>query len=208
MQAGRRVRQQRRHGIVHDRVGHQVVVIEDDDDVRAAAGDVVDEHRQHITDHVRPRRVEDGQRPTGQSRHRLRGGQQQVAPESVRIIVAGIDAHPAGRHRRTLQPLGDHRALPPARWGHDQGERNRQRLVERVEQSLAADRRLPEPRRVQLGRHHDIREPAVGRTGLTRHGQHRREHCHPSSPPRSRHPRDNLVTSLPTGWTHSPAGSV
>ena len=91
MDLGREVVQEQAEGLVTDRVGDQVVVVQDQHQRRPHRGQVVDQRRHH---HPLQLHASAAQRPQGDGPHpRLNGPQRrhQIAPEAGRVV---IDSHP------------------------------------------------------------------------------------------------------------------
>ena len=103
-----------------------------------------------------PGRVQPPQRDGARRRARLVGGQQQVPPEALGVVVAAIERNPAGGDGVAGQPVGHERALAPSGRRDDQGQRQGRPQAQHVMQPFALYALLPEARPEQLGRDHDL----------------------------------------------------
>ena len=99
-----------------------MAVIQHENHGRVARDELVDEGRHDVALDIRTRGIEAPQYgragPDG-----LSGSEDDIAPEPLRIIIAGVNGDPAGGDRVPAQPVADQRALAPPRRGLDQGER-------------------------------------------------------------------------------------
>ena len=148
--------QQRGHRRVHLGAGDEVVVVQHQDQRGPLRRQFVNERGEHVTQHVGAGRVQSPQRGGPRRRARLVGGEQQVPPEALGVVVAAVERNPARGDIIPGQPVGHDRALAPPGGRYDQGQRQRPPLAQQVMQPLALHGLLPEARPEQLGRDHDL----------------------------------------------------
>ena len=148
--------QQRGDRRVHLGAGDEMVVVQHQDQRSLGRRQLVDERGEHVAQHVGAGRVQPPQRGGPRGRARLAGGEQQVTPEALGVVVAAVERNPARGDIVPGQPVGHDRALAPPGRRDDQGQRQRPPLAQQVMQPLALHGLLPEARPEQLGRDHDL----------------------------------------------------
>jgi len=67
-----------------------VVVVQHERQGTAGGGQFVDEHRQHVAEHVGAGHLQAAQRDRAGRGAGLAGGEQEVAPEALGIVIAAI----------------------------------------------------------------------------------------------------------------------
>ena len=148
--------QQRGDRRVHLRAGDEMVVVQHEHQGIRSRRQFVDERGKHVTQHVGAGRVQPPQGGGARGRARLAGGEQQVPPEALGVVVAAVERNPARGDIIVGQPVGHDRALAPPGRRDDQGQRQRPPLAQQVMQPLALHGLLPQARPEQLGRDHDL----------------------------------------------------
>ena len=148
--------QQRGDRRVHLGAGDEMVVVQHQDQRSLGRRQLVDERGEHVAQHVGAGRVQPPQRDGARRRARLVRSEQQIPPETLRVVVAAVERNPARGDIVPGQPVGHDRALAPPGRRHDQGQRQRPPLAQQIIQPLALHGLLPEARPEQLGRDHDL----------------------------------------------------
>lgn len=126
MQLGRPAIEQRCKRVVDFRIADQVVVLQDQQQVLRQRREVVDEAWQHIARHIGTGTVKAAQGSCPNLVAGLISRKQQVAPEPLRVVVAGVQRHPTGSNVVTAQPFRHNCGLAPAGRGDDKGQRHTQ----------------------------------------------------------------------------------
>ena len=154
MHISRKMVQEQAEGLVADRVGHHVVVVQHQHQRPAHRAQVVDQRRHH---HPLQLHARAAQRLQGDGPHpRLDGPQRrhQIAPEAGRVVVALIQRHPSHPPATSrLAPLGEQgRLAGPGRRGQ-QAQLGLQAGLEHRLETSTGNQPGARGRRRQLGPH-------------------------------------------------------
>ena len=126
MQLGRPSIEQHCKRVVDFRIVDQVVVLQNQEQVLRQRREVVNEARQHIAQHIGTGTVKAAQGSCPNLVAGLISRKQQVAPEPLRVVVAGVQRHPTGSDVVIAQPFRHNCGLAPAGRGDDKGQRHTQ----------------------------------------------------------------------------------